>query len=645
MEGYGIVRMGNEIQQEKGNSMREKKSVTDRLGIYIGNIRTYEGIPQKQLARGLCTEAHLARIEIGEREADKLLTDALLQRLGKPADLFMRLLEEREAQRYRQRKQILRALEKRQVEEAESLLRQYQQEESSQGGTLQKGNSVLNEQFIRIVELNLQALRGVERIELEEKILHILHLTQPEYGNCPLSELLLSRNEGYLVLAHLELRERREGEDAVIDAWRELRTLFGQPRYEKGERVYLAPYVTCHIALWECQRENYGEARRLCEQMIEELQEEQKLYGYKELLELRIKIADLSGREDTEAEKLVQYLQQIVERYGRPDETLLFPYMEGDNVHSLNQVIAERRKFLGLSAEKMADGICNTSTFFRIERVGNSPHKRIRSQLLQRVHLSGERYDYEIITDRYEDYLLRSRLGRAINRDQWEMAEKLYQELREHTPDTETNRQYLEMIESCIREEYPTEDPNRITIEERIDCLRKALFITLPKTVEELLECDVITLSINEIVILKQLASCYEKVGGAELGISILFFVKRCMERVESMEEIDVDAYTLCMRSLASMLGNVGRYEQSNEIAEKCLLLLLSRQDCQRVAGLLYELTWNLEQQEMVSEEGKEKCLRILKQTYAAAIISADILDSSYIPRHCEKVYGFKLSL
>lgn len=625
--------------------MKEKKSVTDRLGVYIGNIRTYEEISQRQLARGLCTEAHLARIEIGEREADKLLTDALLQRLGKPADLFMRFLEEREVQRYRLRKQILYALKKRQVEEAESLLQRYCLEECPQGPTQQMGNNVLNEQFIQIVELNLQALRGMDRIEMEKKIQQALQLTQPEYGNCPLSELLLSRNEGYLVLAHLELLERREGKDAVIDSWKELLELFSQSRYEKGERVYLAPYVVCHIAIWECERGNYREAYRLSEQMIEELQEEKKLFGYKELLLLKKKIANLSGRKDNESKRLLQYLQQIEEQYGRPEEKLIFPYMEGDNVHSLNQVIAERRKFLGLSAEEMADEICDISTLFRIERKGNSPHKRIRNQLLQRVHLSGERYDYEIITDRYEDYLLRSKLGRAINREQRKLAEKLLQELRVHTPDTETNRQYLEMAESCIREEYSEECPDGITVEERIKCLWKALSITLPKTLEELLRCDAITLSINEIVILKHLATCYEKVGKAEMGISILFFVKRCMERVGSLEEMDMDAYSLCMRSLSSMLGNVGRYKQSNEIAEDCLALLIARQDCQRLASLLYEITWNKEQQELNSEEGKKECLHKLKQTYAVAILSADIRLLRLIQRHCESKYGIQMEV
>ena len=51
------------------------------MGCYIGQVRAYEGVPLEQLAQGLCTKSYLCRVENGEREAGKLLTDALLQRL------------------------------------------------------------------------------------------------------------------------------------------------------------------------------------------------------------------------------------------------------------------------------------------------------------------------------------------------------------------------------------------------------------------------------------------------------------------------------------------------------------------------------------------------------------------------------------
>lgn len=70
--------------------------LSDRLGMYIGSLRAYKGLQLGRLAEGICSTGHLARIEYGEREADKLTTDALLQRLGVPAGQFVRLLDSRE---------------------------------------------------------------------------------------------------------------------------------------------------------------------------------------------------------------------------------------------------------------------------------------------------------------------------------------------------------------------------------------------------------------------------------------------------------------------------------------------------------------------------------------------------------------------
>lgn len=52
-------------------------------GKLIRNIRTAENIKLTTLARGLCSIGQLARIENGDRSAEKLLFDSLYERLGK----------------------------------------------------------------------------------------------------------------------------------------------------------------------------------------------------------------------------------------------------------------------------------------------------------------------------------------------------------------------------------------------------------------------------------------------------------------------------------------------------------------------------------------------------------------------------------
>lgn len=77
------------MRDTNGNSEKQ----IDSMGCYIGQVRAHEGVSLEQLAQGLCTKSYLCRVENGEREAGKLLTDALLQQLGKPVELFDRILD------------------------------------------------------------------------------------------------------------------------------------------------------------------------------------------------------------------------------------------------------------------------------------------------------------------------------------------------------------------------------------------------------------------------------------------------------------------------------------------------------------------------------------------------------------------------
>lgn len=626
--------------------MTKVKKIRDRLGIYIGKLRVYLGISQAQLAQGLCTDAYLTRIESGEREADKLLTDALLQRLGKPADLFMRFLDEGELRSYRRRKYIVELLRREQWREVEQALQEYQEEFAQDSG-------ILNRQFMQIIDLHLLHVKGVDREELDAKVLQTIRLTQPRYEKAPLSELLLSRNDGQLILAHLELQEEILGSEAIISHWHELLTYFRQPRYGQAERVYLAPFIVCHVIEYELAHGDYAEAWERCQEMLRELEEEQKLFGYEKLLQLKHKIAEEMKRDDEDALILARYLNQLQAEYGVSEKHLWIPYTEGDDLHSLNQTIAERRKALHISQEELAHDICSISTLSRIENSGSSIQKRVRVQLLKKVNLSGERYDYEVITENHEDYILRSQLGRAINQERWKDAEQLLAELKKRTKDTPTNRQYLLKTESCIQEMLPKGHVEKISLEQYMEVLWRTLqitFPTFPGEPTELVSYPVVTLSLNEIQILNELAACYDKLGKPEIGLQILFYIKKSVERVELKQELDMEGYSMFIRRIVSILGNKGRYQESDQISRECISILLTKKHSQRISGFLYSIAWNAEQELSKytgEEQGKkrENCLLLMKKAYAAAKISGDYLMLQHIRKHCDMIYGLRVEL
>ena len=56
------------------------------FSLFLTKEREKQGISQERLCRGLCAVSALSRYENGERIPDRLLMNALIQRLGKSSD-------------------------------------------------------------------------------------------------------------------------------------------------------------------------------------------------------------------------------------------------------------------------------------------------------------------------------------------------------------------------------------------------------------------------------------------------------------------------------------------------------------------------------------------------------------------------------
>ncbi len=407
----------------------------DRMGRYIGQLRVQEGITLKQLSRGLC--CYLNKIENGDRQAGKLLMDAFFQRLGKPVDLFGRILNHKEFTKWTQRQEIISHLCVGNTGKARECTQSYQRDLSC----------VLDRQFLAIVEINCLALTGTPAEELLPLVTNTLLLTQPDFGKVPVNKLLLSQNEERLLVACLQLREELEGSDAVAEDYRALELRFKHQRNESREPVQL-----------------------------------------------------------------------------------LVPCEEPGYVYCINQVIRSRRALLGFSQETLSDNACGLRSVSRVENENKKPQPKNRKRLLQKVNLSGERYDCKIISERYEDCLLSSELDRAINVRNLEEARRLLGILRDRVPALPTNRQYFLRSEAAIMALYPEDHPDRIPVSEQRRLLENALRLTLPLDFEKINAWPASILSINEILSLTMIALCYKQEKINEKSLAILMYIKNCLE-------------------------------------------------------------------------------------------------------------------
>ncbi|MBR6739410.1 MAG: hypothetical protein IKL99_07020, partial [Oscillospiraceae bacterium] len=363
--------------------MQEKKHCpispyADRMGRFIGQLRDHEDITLKQLSRGLC--GYLNKIENGDRNAGKLLTDAFFQRLGKPVDLFVRILDHEEFVKWTQRQEIISHLHAGNTEKARACARNYHIDKSC----------VLDRQFLSIVEIDCCALDAMPAHELLPLVTAALRLTQPDFGKVSFDTLLFSRNEGRLLLAHLQLRGELEGSAAVAEEYRKLMRYFKHPRYESRERVYIFPYVACRVAENDYREGNYSSALAVCEDALSELAREKRLFAYDQLLALKQKLFEAMGNPDRTTEHLLGELKKILARAPKRAQ-LLVPCEEQGLVYCLNQVIRSRRALLGFSQEELSDEACGLRSMSRIENEDRKLQRKNRKLLLQKVNMSGER--------------------------------------------------------------------------------------------------------------------------------------------------------------------------------------------------------------------------------------------------------------
>ncbi len=107
------------------NMIRRISPYADRMGRFIGQLRDHEGVTLEQLSCGLCALSFLNKVENGDREAGKQLTDAFFQRLGKPAELFERILDHEEFVKWTRRQEISSHLRAGDIEKARSCIAEY----------------------------------------------------------------------------------------------------------------------------------------------------------------------------------------------------------------------------------------------------------------------------------------------------------------------------------------------------------------------------------------------------------------------------------------------------------------------------------------------------------------------------------------
>ena len=271
-------------------------------------------------------------------------------------------------------------------------------------------------------------------------------------------------------------------------------------------------------------------------------------------------------------------------------------------VFQLGPILKARREELGLSQEDLADGICAVPTLSRIENGERMPTKNHFEMLMQRLGYSAMSMDF--FTDK-QDFIiheLKFKTRQAYVAKNYPLARKYMEELEGILDKpTKIDRQFVLLHEIMLNE-------GKYSNMEMLEQFEVAIQLTCPKYKSNYIPR---VLSYDEIILLNNIAICYETAGDSERAISILTVLKEYYDHhVISIEEA-LRTQPMVLYNLSKFLGLCGRYDECIEICDQGIRIARTTGRCTLLGKTLFNRAWALIQRNRTGDKDiAEKTLR-----------------------------------
>lgn len=599
---------------------------------FMTAMRKGKNVTLEQLGWGLCSISMINRIERGERLPDKLMRDRLMDRLGVVNDGFEDFLFPDEYALWKERQNLLRAIEDKDIKTAEEKIYQYEKNNTC--------DNSIEHQFYLAMKMQLMQYQGKSDEELRAVIKQAIELTIPDCSVDTWNDYLLAVQEWNLLLEYIRCggdvgAARESGTNAAdkVTAYEKLLAAIQQSAMDIYSSVKIYPKAVYYLCLewmkppvqdWDCPR-----MLTLAEKALDMLRSTGRMYYLCELLEVMERIFSVwNEQSDGAADENVhiqltlpqvqewrRVLSEIFLEKGISDkmESCAYLYWQMYN-YSIGDVVRKRRKMLGMTARKLCEGICSEKTLRRLENNRASTHMQIVGELFERMGLSPEYQRKKIVTDRYEAIVLYDTAVKALNNQDMDTLSRVLPQLRETLPmDIVINRQEMEFLDTLRLWHC-----GQITDQECACRLRQVLEYTVPLDCVKSMEDGY--LSCGEMLCAYNIAM---RSGRTEKN-TYMNLLRRIFEwpTEENDTKIYIILYELIMYQVASYLGNEGEYLKSNEITDDIIRKCLSLRRMNMLHLCIYNRLWNqmkiaaennLANQKSSIKEDLRKCIQLAK--------------------------------
>ena len=560
----------------------QKCKFTDNPRYILKNIRETLGIESSVVYEGICSEAAYERYETGENELNLIRLFFFLERMGVSNERFEVMIPDYIYEFYKWYENCMKLTERRDWEGLKA--------ERSKFDKLELEDKEIQFSYRDYIDYIIARYADEDNEKAHTFIYNALSHTVKDITAIDREKKRLSVFEWNIFINLYDLKyEMKPDNNAEITDM-----LYDLYNYHKGntEEIIIMckilPKLGLNILLNEQDRLLSAKRVEIEKEILSILIKYYSWVGVPEVLRL------LCMDTRTHHEKILYSKQReafvrTIKKYGFSEEYRIEMFREAYPIYTLfSDNIKAHREKLGLTTEKVSEGICAFETYSRYERGVKYPKKKNLSRLAERLGMEWFLIRGDMEVDDYESLVLATECRRLTATKELDAFRKNIRELKDRV-DMEIPRNRL----AVGFFELLTKNSSKVTIEE----LEKLLSITDRTLGDGLFFSRIENDILNYIFSLKG-----EKSG--EIGIKL---TKSLIDNEKRKKVTDGHYTSIARKNLACLYNDVRNYDKSYKI---CIELINEIMDGDNIFLLMNLLSCLIEADEEKGniEQAEELC-------------------------------------
>lgn len=573
--------------------------------------RNKAGVSAKSLCEGICSEDMYYKLENGESSIDRVSNKRLMARIGLEKANYESYLEFADYEIWKKRMDIINSIEDGELAKAEKILLTYFIDKDD---VKNRSRNNIEEQFCIFMKLQIMRGRDMGKYEDDAKALYekAVKLTVPDIDRKPLEKLVVSPLEMNLVLEYKSRGVKDKSLYDKLDMYRQMLLYIENAVFGKLAQVKVYPKAVVYMYRDISGKLNdismderykiYDEMLKYSEQGLDLLKTRKSMYYMTEILEMRADILSWFMENTTDTKRVQEYkslreenteqvnvLKELYISYGRE------PYMTDDcyfyresGVYCINEVVKIRRKMINKTQEDLSDEDISVTTIRRLEAMKKNINKAKFKNLFEKLSLYPDYVNVGIVSEKKEAVDMYEELRFAMVSFRYDDAEKLIHKLKKILTPHRINEQALNRMESI--KEWRM---GKISCQQHVENLKRSLEFTIK--LDDIRSAEKIFLTTEEISEIYLISSAYKRMQKYDMACMYIKEIVQYCEEIEKqkLEDGRMGIYEMIMTYVASLYGDIGRYDESNHISHKLIKLSLKLRCNNIIHPNLYNIAWN----------------------------------------------------